>query len=314
MKSNKLSLFVLPLIFVLAIGAIYFQGCSSAQSTTGKLAFSQQDYLKAEEELKKGLAIDKGDAEGWYMLGYSQVENGNYAEAQKSFAQSLTISNAFSSSIQSFWVDKFNAGAKDFKNGIDAEEKKNSAGAKTFYESALRNFEASSVIFPDSLKSYSAIGETYLALGNTEKALEVFNDLAAKSTNQEDAERVAKILFDSGLNMMSLNNFKAASETFKKVLAIPNLPKTNEFYETSAYNNGLALAKLGEDARVKDENSNYKEYFNDALLSLEPLTYSLSKKELEKQVYELLVSVYANLGRTEEAQDALNKKNAILGN
>lgn len=314
MKSNKLSLFALPLIFVLALGAIYFQGCSSAQSTTGKLAFAQQDYLKAEAELKKGLAIDKGDAEGWYMLGYSQVENGNYADAQKSFAQSLAISNAYSSSIQSFWVDKFNAGAKDFKNGIDAEEKKNSSGAKTFYESALRNFEASAVIFPDSLKSYSAIGETYLALGNTEKALEVFNNLAAKSTNTEDAERVAKILFESGLNMMSLNNFKAASETFKKVIAIPNLPKTNEYYETSAYNNGLALAKLGEEARVKDEEGNYKDYFNEALLSLEPLTYSLSKKDLEKQVYELLVSVYANLGRTEDAQNALNKKNAILGN
>ncbi|MFZ1323482.1 MAG: tetratricopeptide repeat protein [Ignavibacteria bacterium] len=313
MKSNKLSLFVLPLIFVLALGAIYFQGCSSAQSTTGKLAFAQQDYLKAEAELKKGLEIDKGDAEGWYMLGYSQVENGNYADAQKSFAQSLTISNAFSSSIQSFWVDKFNAGAKEFKNGIDAEEKKNMDGAKTFYNNALRNFEASSVIFPDSLKSYSAMGETYLALGNSEKALEIFNDLAAKSTNKEDAERVAKILFDSGLNMMSLNNYKAASETFKKVLAIPNLPKTDEYYETSAYNNGLALAKMGEDARVKDENGNYKEYFNEALLSLEPLTYSLSKKDLEKQVYELLVSVYANLGRTEDAQNALNKKNAILG-
>jgi len=312
MKLNKLFLLVLPVIFLSAI-AFYFQGCSSAQSTTGKLAFVQQDYVKAESELKKGLAIDQNDDEGWYMLGYSQVELGKYEEAQKSFQKSLSISNNFSESLRRYWAEKFNAGAKDFQSGIESEEKKNMDAAKTYYNNALKSFEASSVIFPDSLKSYSAMGETYLALGNSEKALVIFNDIASKSTNKVDAERVAKILFESGLGMMSTNNFKAASEMFKKIMAINNLPKDDEYYETSAYNNGLALAKLGEESRLKDEDGNYKDLYNEALVSLEPLKISLKKKELEKQIYELLINIYANLGRTDDAQDALNKKNQLDG-
>ncbi|HAY32598.1 MAG TPA: tetratricopeptide repeat protein [Ignavibacteria bacterium] len=312
MKLNKLFLLVVPVIF-LSVIAYCFQGCSSAQSTTGKLAFAQKDYIKAESELKKGLAIDQNDDEGWYMLGYSQVELGKYDEAQKSFQKSLSISKNFSPNIQSYWVEKFNAGARDFQSGIEAEEKKNMDAAKGFYNSALKSFEASSVIFPDSLKSFSAMGETYLALGNSDKALVIFNDIASKSSNQEDAERVAKILFESGLGMMSTNNFTAASEMFKKIMAIKNLPKDNEYYETSAYNNGLALAKLGEESRLKDEDGNYKDYFNEALVTLEPMKTNLKKKELEKQIYELLISVYANLGRTDDAQDALNKKNQLDG-
>ena len=34
---------------------IYYLGCASAESTTGKLAFQQKDFQKAEIELKKGL-------------------------------------------------------------------------------------------------------------------------------------------------------------------------------------------------------------------------------------------------------------------
>lgn len=32
---------------------IYYLGCASAESTTGKLAFQQKDFQKAEIELKK---------------------------------------------------------------------------------------------------------------------------------------------------------------------------------------------------------------------------------------------------------------------
>lgn len=286
--------------------AIYFSGCSSAESTTGKLAFQQQDYAKAVTELKKGLTIDKNDDEGWYMLGYSQVETGDFAGAQQSFKNSLAISNNFGEKIRYYWVEKFNAGAKDFKSGIDAENKKDAATAKSFYESALTNFQASSAIEPDSLKSISAIGETYLALGQNEKALEILNDLASTSKSKEDAERVAKIIFNSGLNIMQSGNYEAAVVTFKKVLSIPSLPKDDEYYETSMFNTGLALAKLGEDLRTKDDPT-YKDKYTEALTYLEPLTTSLTKKDLERQLYEVLVSVYANLGMTDKATDALAK-------
>lgn len=291
--------------------AVYFSGCASAESTTGKLAFQQQDYAKAETELKKGLALDKNDAEGWYMLGYSQVELGKYSEAQESFKKSLALGDAYGINITNYWIEKFNAGAREFQNGISAEEKKDMASAKANYEDALKLFEASSVIMPDSLKSFSAMGETYLALGNQDKAVQIFTDIALKSRNPRDAERVAKVLFESGLNMMSLQNYSAAERTFSAVLNIPTLPKDDPYYETSAYNKALALAKLAEEMRGKDENSDYKALFAESLNLLKPMTEKLASKELEPKIWELLVSVYANLGMTDEAQDALKKKESL---
>ncbi|HMS33949.1 MAG TPA: tetratricopeptide repeat protein [Ignavibacteria bacterium] len=297
--------------FLIITNTVYYLGCSSAESTTGKLAFQQQDYAKAETELLKGLKIDQKDDEGWYMLGYSQIELGKFAEAQQSFQTCLSISNLYADKITYYWVEKYNSGAKDFQNGLDLENKKDVAGAKSYYENALKSFQASAAIIPDSLKSFSAIGETYLALGDKENALVVLNEIVLKSKNPEDAIRVAKVLFNSGLSMMQSNEYMPAVTTFKKILTLPNIPKDNAYFETSEYNIGLALAKIAEDMRTKDETSNYKDKFAESLTYLEPLTQNLKKKDLEPQLYEILVSVYANLGMTQKAQDALDKKNSL---
>lgn len=309
--SFKSSSIISFCFIILVAAALYFSGCSSAESTTGKLAFNQQDYAKAESELKKGLAIDANDDEAWYMLGYSQVELGKLEDAKKSFAKCKSISGNYSDRITQFWIEKFNQGAKDFKAGIDYENKKDKDGAKMSYESALKSFSASMAILPDSLKSLSAVGETYLALNQPEKALEAFNELASQSKTKESAEKVARVVFESGMNMMQLNSYLAASKTFEKVLSIPYLPKDDVYYETSAYNAALAHAKIGEEMRTKDEESNYKGEFEKAKTYLEPLTTSLKEKSLEPKIYELLVSVYANLGMTEEAQNALKKKDEL---
>lgn len=300
-------------LFVLS-GTVYYMGCSSAETTTGKLAFQQKDFEKAESELKKGLIINPGDDEAWYFLGYSQVELGKYEEAQTSFKKCLAISPTYGEMIVSLWIGKFNDGAREFKNGIDAEEKKNPSGAKSFYEAALKSFTASSYIIPDSLKSFSAMGEVYLALGDQKKALEIFKTISVKSNSKEDAEKAAKIIFNSGINIMALKDYKVAYETFSEVLTISALPKNDPYYETAQYNCGLALAKMGEDMRTNDEKSDYKEKFNKALTYLEPLTQNLTKKDLEPQLYELLVSVYANLGMTDKAKDALQKKDSLKKN
>lgn len=301
------------LIFSLLIitNTVYYLGCSSAESTTGKLAFQQQDYQKAETELLKGLQIDTKDDEGWYMLGYSQIELGKFEEAQQSFKTCLSISNLYADKITYYWVEKYNAGAKDFQNGLDLENKKDSAGARSYYQNALKSFQASAAIIPDSLKSFSAVGESYLALGDKENALLVLNEIVLKSNNPEDAIRVAKVLFNSGLSMMQSSEYMPAIATFKKILTLPNIPKDNPYFETSEYNIGLALAKTAEEMRTKDPTSNYKDRFAESLTYLEPLTQNLKKKDLEPQLYEILVSVYANLGMTDKAQDALNKKNAL---
>lgn len=301
------------LSLVISSAAFYYMGCASAESTTGKLAFQQQDYEKAEGELKKGLQVDKTDDEGWFMLGYSQIQLGKYDDAKKSFEETKKLSSTYNDRITAFWIEKFNAGAAEFKNGIDAESRKDSSSAQNYYKNALRQFEASYAINPDSLKSLKAIGESYLALGEREKAKEVFTEILNMSKTKEDAEKVAAILFDAGLGMMQVENYADAANVFKSIVNIPALPKDDPYSETSAYNVGLAFAKWGEKMRTDDETSNYKEKFSEALVYLEPLTTGLKTKKLEPQVWELLVSVYANLGMNDKAQDALNKKDSLKG-
>lgn len=296
--------------FVIISGTVYYLGCSSAESTTGKLAFQQQDYKKAEAELKKGLVVDQNDDEGWYMLGYSQIELGKYKEAQESFKKSLAISPAFGPQIQSYWIEKYNAGAREFQSGLDLENKNDKTGSVSYYQNALKSFESASAIIPDSLKSLSAIGETYLALGENGKALDVFNAIVDKSNSPEAAIKVAKVLFESGLGMMQTNNYDPAIVTFKKILSLKSIPKDNPYFETSEYNIGLALAKQGEGMRT-NEDLKFEDKYREALIYLEPLTVNIKKKDLEPKVYELLVAVYANLGMTDKAQDALKKKEEL---
>ena len=311
----------LPVIIslFLIIFTAYISGCTSAESTTGKLAFAQKDYEKAERELLKGLKIDKNDDEGWYMLGYSQIELGKYKEATKAFQNSLSISNSYADNMVSYWIEKYNAGAKNFLAGIEAEKNKDSINASKNYQSALNYFLASSHIIPDSLKSFKAMGECYLALGDRDKAMNVFEGILSKSKSEEDAIKVAAIIFDAGLGMLgysnsldkeiislyekldaatseeekekikkaisdleekSINSFENAAGTFYKVINIKLLPKDNTYYETSAYNYALAKAKIGEKVYSKNpEGKDHHPIFEEALVVLEPLAPSINKEK-----------------------------------
>ncbi|CAN5486897.1 hypothetical protein BH10BAC5_BH10BAC5_26390 [soil metagenome] len=311
MKLLKSGIFLL-FAAAFCMSSFSISGCSSAESTTGKLAFNQKDYVKAETELKKGLTIDKTDAEGWYMLGYAQTENGHYADAQASFAQSIKLSNTYGPYIQNYWIEKFNQGAKNFGGGIDAEKKKDASGAKAYYTNALNYFLAASNIIPDSLKTYKAIGETYLALGEKEKAMDVFETVLSRSNNAEDAVKVAAVLFDAGLGMIDIGDYPSAASTFEKIISIQSLPHDNQYYEVSEYNLGLSYAKIGEQKRTANPDSpEYKDSFRKALTYLEPLLMNLKKKDLEPQIYDLMIASYANIGETAKAEEYLKKKDAL---
>lgn len=312
---KKLNNYFGILLLIVFTAALYFYGCSSAESTTGKLAFQQRDYEKAERELLKGLKIDKNDDEGWYMLGYSQIQLGKYEEAEKSFKTCLSVSNKYGDYIVAFWAENYNEGARMFGEGINSEKKRDSVNAIRYYTKALTSFKSASHILPDSIKSLKAIGECYLALGQDDEAMKVFNFILSKSKSREDAEKVASLLFDAGLGMIKMSNYESAATTFEKIMSIEALPKDDPYYETSIYNYALSKAKIGEKIRdEKPDSDEHKQYFRDALAKLELLTVSLKKKDLEILVYELLVGVYANLGETKKAQDALKKKEELEKN
>ncbi len=295
-------IFTVLLSLTLATGFVYFSGCTSAESTTGKLAFSQKDYQKAEVELKKGLVIDKNDAEGWFMLGYSQIENGHYADAKESFANARRLSAEYNDKIVQYWIDKYNAGAQSFSDAV----KKNDVNG---YKSALNYFEAAYNIQPDSTKGVEALGRVYFALGNKDKALSIFEEVIAKTNSPESAIRVAAILFDEGNALLQAKRNDDAAATFQKILNISALPKSDQYYEVSSYNYGLAKVKAAEELKTANpDDPKLKTYYTEALTVVEPLSQTnISNADIKPRVWDLLVVIYGNLGQTDKATDAYKK-------
>lgn len=342
MKAIKILSVFLSLTF--ACGFLYLTGCTSAESTTGKLAFSQKDYQKAAIELKKGLMIDQNDTEGLYMLGYSQIEIGDFDSAKVTFIKLKKLTDQYNDKIKQYWIDKYNGGASEFGNGIDAEKRKSanfhmadsmknmgntdkevdyrkkavndSLAAIKSYNSALRFFNASVSIIPDSLKGYQAIGETYLALGEKQKAMSIYEEILKNSSSPEAAAKVAGILFKSAQGMMDFKNYENAASTFEKIMKIQNLPKDNQYYDAAVINFAISKAKIGEKIRDQnpDDKKSYQGYYKEAISALEPLTTDLHRKDLELTVWDLLVQLYPNIGENKKAEDALAKANELRKN
>jgi tetratricopeptide (TPR) repeat protein len=308
MKHSVIKLTVLS--FILLSFASYFFGCTTAETTTGKLAYQQKDFAKAEVELKKGLMVDKADDEGWYMLGYSQVELGKFEDAKTSFKTCLSISNKFADYIRNYWIDKFNAGINAFNSGVKSLGKKDSLNASRNFNNALDFFKATSIITPDSISSFQMMGDCYTYLGKTDSALIIYSSIINKSKSDKDAIMIAKILYLSGMKARESEQWDKALEVFKKVIDLQYLPKSNTYYENSLFNIGFANYQIATKIAT-DNKGDYKPYLNEAVKVLEPLATTSKENALLITTYEILYNAYDALGMTEKAQDALKKKQEL---
>lgn len=300
----------LTVLCFIAIVSSYFFGCTSAELTTGKLAYQNKDFVKAEAELSKGLQIDKNDDEGWFMLGYSQIELGKYNEAKTSFKTALTISNKFADHIRNYWIDKYNAGINSFNGGTSSLGKKDSVSANRNFRNALFYFKATSAISPDSIASYQMMGDCYAYLGKTDSALAMYQGILSKSKSKSDAIMIAKILYNSGMKARETEQWEKAIDIFKKATDIQFLPKDNTYYENSIFNIGFCNYQIA--TKIAAENKgDFKPYLNEAVKTLEPLSTSSKDNSILVNTYEILYNAYDALGLSEKAQDALKKKTEL---
>ncbi len=309
MKSLKA---ILVLVVLLGAMSIYLGGCSPAETTTGKLAYQQKDWEKAEKELSKGVAIEKNDAEAWYMLGYAQTELGKLKEAAVSFKNCTALSSDYNNLIRNYWIDKFNAGISDFNNGTKALGKKETETANNYFRKALVSFTAATGIIPDSVSAYQLMADSYNYLGETEKALSIYQSILDKSKSKEDAIQIGKLMYQAGLKSRQAEDYEKALSVFKTVLTIPYLPKDNIYYESSLFNCGFAnyqmAVKKASDGKTKAE---YEPLLNECVKYVEQVTAASKNKDLLKDSYEILYNAYDALGDKAKADDALAKKNAL---
>jgi tetratricopeptide (TPR) repeat protein len=308
MKHSMIKLTVLS--FLLFTISVYFFGCTTAETTTGKLAYQQKDFAKAETELIKGLMTDKNDDEGWYMLGYSQIELGKFDEGQKSFRTALSISNKFADYIRNYWIDKYNAGINSFNGGTKSLGRKDSVGAERGFTNAIFYFKSAAAITPDSIASYQMMGDCYTYMGKTDSALMMYTSILDKSKSKADAIMIAKILYMSGMKSREAEQWEKAIEIFKKATEIPYLPKDNTYYENSLFNIGFCNYQIA--TKIAAENKgDFKPNLSEAVKVLEPLATTSKDNTLLVNTYEILYNAYDALSMPEKAQDALKKKQEL---
>ena len=283
---------------------VYLSGCiSSPETTTGKLAFQQKDFEKAEKELSLGLQTDKEDMEAWYMLGVSRVELGKFDEAKIPFAKSKS---AFGLEQTNYWILKYNDGIKQFNEGLNSRKTKDSLGVIRYFGKALNSFRASTIVMPDSISSYQMMGDSYAYLGQNDSALMVYESILDRSKSKDDAINIAKLMYQTGIKARQDDNYESALDIFKKIVTINYLPKDNQFYQSSLFNIGYCNYALAEKA-VKD-GKDFKPFLNESLKTLEPLTLVLTDKDLLGAAYEIMINCYDALGQMDKKDEIIKKK------
>lgn len=289
-------------------------GCSSAETTTGKLAFQQKDFEKAAIELAKGLQVDKQDAEGWYMLGVSLIQigvnSGDYSkfdEGRKALNEALKLNPGYGDEVLAFWGLNFNSAVNYFNDGAKSINKGDTVSSKKYFEKALLYSNAAIAVIPDSLESYRIAADIYNLKGNTEEAVNIYEKVFEKSKSQDDASMLAKYYYEKGLKYRQADQYDDAIKAFQKTFNIPGISKDNKYYEFSVFNMGIAYYQKA--SKIALENSgDYKPLLQECVKYLEPLSNTAKDKTLRKDIYEFLVNAYDALGDDAKKEEANRKK------
>ncbi|MCX7834140.1 MAG: tetratricopeptide repeat protein [Ignavibacteria bacterium] len=304
MKNSKQILFLFSGVVLLIMGIIIW-GCASAELTTGKLAFQQRDYEKAEINLKKGLEIDKNDAEGWYMLAVSQTELKKYDEARKSFEMAMKVSKAYEDERMEYWRIKFNECIKYFNSAVG----KDSATTVNNLLISLDYAYAAIAVIPDSLETYRVAGDALYYLQNYDKAIEYYRIPYEKTKSKDDAINLVKTIYKKGLNLRLNEKYEESITTLKQVLQLQNVPQDNSYYEACILNIGINYYQQA--LIASKEEKEYKPYLNEAVVYFEKLLSSKDEKLL-KDLYEYLYSTYQALGNEEKASEIMKLKEQMI--
>ncbi|MCX7877490.1 MAG: tetratricopeptide repeat protein [Ignavibacteria bacterium] len=267
---------------------VFYLGCSSAEQTTAKLAYQQGDYAKAEREFEKEVKQNPSNEDAWFYLAMSRAQLGKVDGVREAMAEYRKLGkNSYANEMVNAWGTKYDNGYKLYKDGENLVKEGKDTEAIRKFESAIVEFKLAMAILPDS----AFVSENIAALQNRINTISV------------------KPLIDKGVEYEKAGNYEAAINEYMK--GIEKVSKGTGAYEVLAYNIAVAYLKLGE--KMRDENSEnpaYKEKYSAALPYLEELTKTESK-DTKLSTYELLVQVYANLGMSDKAMDAMKIRDEL---
>jgi tetratricopeptide (TPR) repeat protein len=285
MINNKFKYIILILI---PIVSFYIIGCSSAEQTTAKLAYQAGDYKKAEAEFEKETKRNPQNEEAWFYLAMSRAQLNNPEGVKTAMDEYRRLGkNSFGAELREAWGTMYDRGYKQYEDGEKLVKSGKDDDAINKFQESLKNFQIAYHFIPDStfvLESISAINNRINTI-------------------------LVKPIIDRGVELEKQGDFEGAVNEYKK--GLEKVSKGSGAYEVIIYDMSLANLKWGEQLREKNpDDPSYKNKYSDALPYLEELTSS-SDKTTQLNAYELLIQVYANLGMTDKAQDAIKKRDEL---
>lgn len=279
---------VLSVFLILTAVIFYFSGCSSAEQTTAKLAYTQGDYKKAEVEFEKETKQNPQNEEAWFYLAMSRAQLSKVDGVKQAMDQYRIIGKkTFSVELTEAWGTMYDRGYKQYEDGEKYAKTGKDDEAISKFKESLINFDIAYAIQPDS----AFVKDNITALNSR------MNTILVKPT------------IDKGVELEKQGDFGGAIAEYNKGLA--KVTKGSGAYEVIIYNISLANLKWGEKMReANSEDPAYKDKYTAALPYLEELTSS-KDKDNKLNAYELLIQVYANLGMNDKAQDAIKMRDQL---
>ncbi len=178
--------------------------CSSKEITSAKLYIQQKKYDKALSALDEEISKNPKSDEGYKLKGDVYGIKGDFKKMVDSYNKSLEISPKFKKQIllseKSKWADNFNKGAAYYNR---ATKQNVPDSAKSFYNKAIKAFNAAIVCQPDSAKSYEYMAYAYFNMGDLKDAINPLKKVKELNPSKEIYVRLGEIILQQGANKMS---------------------------------------------------------------------------------------------------------------
>ena len=235
-------------VSVLLLGMLVLFGCQSKELTSAKVYIQQDDWVKAEEQLKAAIAFDPADAEAHRLLGEAYARKGDFKAMNKELEASLEASPKFSSDVEylrdKYWVQNFN-------NGIGKVNTANKAQDDTVrnqkLDAALKLFNNCLIIDPQRVDAYKNIAFVHVKRDSKDEAIKSYEkvieldpadtksmlQLGSLYYEQKQFEKCT-VLMDKIL-AVEPDNLEAVSQ---KALAYDSMGQSDKAFDS--YNNALA--------------------------------------------------------------------------
>jgi tetratricopeptide (TPR) repeat protein len=220
-------------------------------------------------------------------------ENRSWADAHSLWVQAARVR-------PNFWVTHYNAGLALYDDTHQREARKaiSKEEAQRRYAEARDALVKAAQLAPDEPTIFNALGQAYVGMGETSRAIENFKHSFAIDPEMFEAiNNLGTIYFDSG-------DYKAAEQFFKSALALR--PQATDFH----YNLGLCYSRQGRFAEALPEMEKALQYApNDLgiLYELGLVYEKLGRKEEAVKVLQRGLSISKTQALSEKFSESLNR-------